>query len=134
MIENDGRLLLVRGQRPGVLQEMWEFPTLDSRLEADGKGNDGHGSPSPSSLRDALTAHLAAAAIPHGPLRHVGTIRHGITDRRITCHVFRAEASSQQPDATSPSAARARSWCRPVEIEALPLAASARKTLALLGS
>lgn len=144
VIEHDGRWLLLRGQRPSLVADMWEFPTLDSRLDA--------GSPPPSSADSAASSpppassHSAAAPPPpsKAALRdylealgfpvHIGAelgeIRHGMTNRRISCRVYEAslrhhDAHVAEPDPGAPE----HGWFTPDQILALPLAASARKTL-----
>jgi A/G-specific adenine glycosylase len=132
VIERDGRYLLFRGQRPSLVQDMWEFPTLDSRLASAG---------TPATAR-RLRDHLAGLGwkVELGP--RLGEIRHAMTNRLITCHVFegRIERNSGQPAATAavsepaprPYAAPESGWFTPAEAARLPLAASARKTLTRL--
>ncbi len=128
VIERDGRYLLFRGQRPSLVADMWEFPTLDSRLAT-----------RPS--KAALGRHLADLGYPVELGSKLGEIRHGMTNRRISCRVYAATVRGGDDDsdslvvaepgmAVSPSAAPAAAgWFALDEIADLPLAASARKTL-----
>jgi A/G-specific adenine glycosylase len=127
VFEDQGRFLLVRGQRPGVLQDMWEFPTLDSRLRA-GTGLSEPGAAQPGTLADDLIAHLRRLGLGRVTLHEIGEIRHGITNRRITCTVYRVTATDL------PAEADGRRWLTAEESLGLPLAASAAKTLVLLAS
>lgn len=133
-----GRLLLVRGQRPGQLETMWEFPTLDSRHrpapDAAPVVAEGELPPGEDELASELAAHLAARGIPAGDLHPIGIVRHAITDRRIDCHVYRVELREplSPADAGTPGAASERRWVPAGEAEALPLASATRKILALL--
>jgi A/G-specific adenine glycosylase len=146
VIERDGRYLLFRGQRPSLVADMWEFPTLDSRLAK---------SPSKRALGD----HLQRLGWRVGLGAKLGEIRHGMTNRRISCHVYegrvengdeaapgpakqaahnetpeqRAGATAghvAEPDGSAPSPEHG--WFTAEQITDLPLAASARKTLAEL--
>jgi A/G-specific adenine glycosylase len=130
VIERDGRYLLFRGQRPSLVQDMWEFPTLDSRLASAG---------TPATAR-RLRTYLEGLGwkVELGP--RLGEIRHAMTNRLIHCHVFEgripsaaaiAAVAEHPPDSY---AAVDHGWFTPAEAARLPLAASARKTLAeLLG-
>ena len=77
VIESDGRYLLFRGQRPTLVADMWEFPTLDSRLAT--SRLQGYG----------LRQHLGELGWPidHGAPSS-GEVRHGMTNRRITCRLY----------------------------------------------
>jgi len=142
VVEREGRYLLFRGQRPGVLESMWEFPTLDSRLAAIIPGDDDRGS--------LLVRYLECLGIRVRLGERLGEIRHGITTRRIRCRLFRgtlrepvdvplprlqganagAAPASNEPsegqegtDLPRPEAA----WFEASETPAIPLAASARR-------
>jgi A/G-specific adenine glycosylase len=104
--ESDGRYFLVRGQRPGVLQDMWELPTLDSRLEL-----------------ESLNEYVRQQGWPFDRGELLGKIQHGITDRRITCSIYRGRLLEEAPEITDSRTG----WFTSGEIAALPLAASARK-------
>jgi len=106
VVESDGRYFLVRGQRPGVLQDMWELPTLDSRLEL-----------------ESLNEYMHQRGWPFDRGELLGEIRHGITDRRITCSVYRGRLLEETAEITDIQTG----WFTVDEIAALPLAASARK-------
>jgi len=124
VVERDGVLLLFRGQRPGALTEMWEFPTLDSRLRPDAVAES-------ADLPAQLREYMAARAAPVTALRPLGTVRHGITTRRITCRVFVGDAAAAAPNDAAGTGPE-RGWFDRSEIEALPLAAATRKILTLL--
>ena len=65
----------------------------------------------------------------------LGEIRHGMTNRRISCQVYEARLASDDPSATcrEPDPGTPESgWFTVEEAIALPLAASARKTLTSL--
>jgi len=139
IVKRDGRYFMVRGQRPGVLQDMWELPTLDSRLE--------HGS---------LNEYLRRQDWPFERGELLGEIQHGITDRRITCSIYRGRLLEEAPDSTAcessedtrrrstrgtnedgtpdeptgPGAGIEAGWFTVGEVAALPLAASAKKAFA----
>jgi A/G-specific adenine glycosylase len=137
VIEREGRYLLFRGQRPSLVADMWEFPTLDSRLTT-----------RPS--KAALGRHLADIGYRVELGSKLGEIRHGMTNRRISCRVYegRAESDEIERDAnrldhvvadSSDGAAAVgvpmpaeTGWFTPREAAHLPLAASTQKTLALI--
>ncbi len=151
VIEDDGRFLMLRGQRPSLVADMWEFPTLDSRL-----GRTSSGSPAgrqvsnrSRSSKTELGRYLTDLGwrVRLGP--KLGEIRHGMTNRRISCHVYEARLASdgrtsdrhfgratpsapsdvvREPDPNTSEAG----WFTIEEACALPLAASARKTLTSL--
>ncbi len=140
VLEREGRYLLFRGQRPGVLESMWEFPTLDSRLMTTSRAVDPQ-RPTPSGaartsgtreLAEALQRHLSALHIETEHLELLGAIRHGITNRRILCHVFRPRIARFPSQLRIGSRTRDAGWYTPAEIRNLPLAASARKITDLL--
>lgn len=113
VIEHDGRYLLFRGQRPSLVADMWEFPTLDSRLAA-------------RSSKAGLQEHLDGLGwqVELGP--ELGEIRHGMTNRRISCRVYEGHLIGCNPPAPESG------WFTREETTKLPLAASARKTLSQL--
>lgn len=110
VIERDGRYLLFRGQRPSLVPDMWEFPTLDSRVA-------GHAS------KDGLRRHLNQIGWEVELGAKLGEVRHAMTNRRISCRVYEARLLGGNPPAPDSG------WFTPEEVVALPLAASARKTL-----
>ena len=106
VIERDGKYLLFRGQRPTLVQDMWEFPTLDSRMAA-----------------SSLEHHLGNLGWEVELGARLGEVRHGMTNRRISCLVYEGrlvKGVAPHPDS---------GWFTPKEAAKLPLAASARKTL-----
>jgi len=131
VVEHNGRYFLVRGQRPGVLQDMWELPTLDSRLGL-----------------KSLDQYIRQNGWPFERKDLLGEIQHGITDRRITCSLYRGRRLADSPDFTArrfsektdrgdisdepadPNTTIRAGWFTLREIAALPLAASARKAFA----
>lgn len=126
VVARGGRFLLARGQRPGVLADMWEFPTRDSRLRQSivAEGDD--------DPADDLRRYLAELGQEVVSLRPVGEIRHGITSRRIACTVYRADslATGARP---APENAELN-WFTRAEARQLPLAASAKRIFELLQS
>ncbi len=140
VIERDGHFLLLRGQRPGALSDMWEFPTLDSRI---GEQIVAEAAPpadltatSPALANDnvaqALQQHLNDIGIHIRDLEPIGEIRHGITNRRIRCHIYRPETVSIATDHTAPVGAPERDWFTPEEMAKIPLGSTAAKILRLL--
>ncbi len=137
VIEHDGRVLLLRGQRPTLVQDMWEFPTLDSRIGAS------------RATKSAFSRHLADLGWHIDLGAKLGEIKHGMTNRRIECRVYegrladqqeaRSDGSRQPPERGSEitvrepelnnTVATESGWFRPQEATELPLAASARKIL-----
>jgi len=143
VIEDNGRLLLLRGQRPSLVSDMWEFPTLDSRL-ADTSSRSLTEKPASSHSR-APEAKLSRYikeqlgwSVRLGP--KLGEIRHGMTDRRISCHVYEASLSGNQTTMAGAPTGLEKSdhnipdsgWFTIEEVMTLALAASARKTLTTL--
>ncbi len=137
VVERDGRVLLLRGQRPTLVQDMWEFPTLDSRLGAS------------RATKSAFSRHLAELGWHIDLGDKLGEIKHGMTNRRIECRVYSGRLCDQQegrsnglrqppegsgeitvrePELDS-TVATESGWFRPQEAAELPLAASARKIL-----
>jgi len=139
VIEDDGRFLMLRGQRPSLVADMWEFPTLDSRLggtsteSAAGRpaSKRSRGSSRSRSSKTDLGRYLRDLGwkVRLGP--KLGEIRHGMTNRRISCQVYEASlavdtpGACREPDPGPPESG----WFTIKEAVALPLAASARKTL-----
>ena len=140
VIEDNGRFLMLRGQRPSLVADMWEFPTLDSRLggtsteSAAGRraSKRSRGSNRSRSSKTDLGRYLRDLGwkVRLGP--KLGEIRHGMTNRRISCQVYEASLAADGPSAThwEPDSGTPESgWFTVKEAAALPLAASARKTL-----
>lgn len=151
VIEDDDRFLMLRGQRPSLVADMWEFPTLDSRLGGTStrrpagrpepkrsrgpnqsrSSNQSPGSNQSRNSKTELCRYLRDLGwrIRLGP--RIGEIRHGMTNRRISCQVYEATLASdapgtcREPDPGAPESG----WFTVEEAIALPLAASARKTL-----
>ncbi len=145
VIERNGRFLLLRGQRPGALADMWEFPTLDSRLrqqlvaEAPSAAQTTDGSSDTDAagtlaLGRSLQRHLRGLGVHIHNLEHVGEIRHGITNRRIRCHVYRTRNVRLAADESAAASAPPRSWFSPEELSGIPIGASVAKILRVLRS
>ncbi len=140
VIERDGRFLLLRGQRPGTLADMWEFPTLDSRIGeqivAAAAPPDDLTATRPASTDDpvarALQHHLHSIGIHIRNLEPIGEIRHGITNRRIRCHVYRPETVSIATDHAAPVSTPERDWFTREQMAKIPLGATAAKILRML--
>lgn len=140
VIERDGRFLLLRGQRPGTLADMWEFPTLDSRL---GEQIVAETAP-PNDLTTIesdfgnvavarkLQKHLHDIGIHICDLAPIGEIRHGITNRRIRCYVYRPKQASIAADHQEQVSVPQRDWFTREEMAGIPLGATAAKILRLL--
>ncbi len=142
VIERHNRFLLLRGQRPGALADMWEFPTLDSRLgeqivaEAPSAA-DGTVSSEVAKITAigrALQRHLRSIGVHIHGLEHVGEIRHGITNRRIRCHVYRPSKVRLAAAGSTTADAPPRQWFSPQELHGIPLGATVGKILAALGA
>ena len=135
VIENNGRLLMFRGQRPSLVSDMWEFPTLDSRLTE--KPASGRSRAQAARLGRYIEEQLGWSVRLGSKL---GEIRHGMTDRRISCHVYEASLSGNQTTISEVATGlgepnhniRDFGWFTIKEAMALALAASARKTLTTL--
>ena len=124
VVEHDGRYLLFRGQRPSLVADMWEFPTLDSRLAK------------PSS-KNGLRRHLESLGWDIVLGAKLGEVRHGMTNRRIVCRIYEGRLpangrGSARADCVREPDAPEAGWFTPQEASELPLAASARKTLSEL--
>ncbi len=120
VIESEGRYLLLRGQRPTLVTDMWEFPTLDSRL-------------APRGSKAILKRHLGELGWRVNIGTKLAEIRHGMTNRRITCRLYEGcleesgnRISDEEP---RPMPIPEHGWFSLAEILELPLAASARKTI-----
>ena len=132
VIEDNGRLLMFRGQRPSLVSDMWEFPTLDSRLTE--KPASSRSRAQEAKLSRYIEEQLGWCVRLGSKL---GEIRHGMTDRLISCHVYEASLSGNQTTISGTATGLEESdhnipdfgWFTIEEVMALALAASARKTL-----
>ncbi len=139
VLERDGAFLMLRGQRPGHLTPMWEFPTVDSRARdglvaeaAEALVEVADELPGiPDELAESLAGYLARLGLNVRRLRYLGEIRHAITTRRIRCQIYRAEGCDLAR--MEPAGAKA-DWIELERVDSIPLAASARKTLELLAT
>jgi len=125
VMERNGRFLLLRGQRPGVLADMWEFPTPDSRLRVSAIAA---GNVDPAAELRGYLADLDQGSVA---LHRLGEIRHGITNRRIACTVYRADTEAAGGGAAPANAKFG--WFTRAEAAQLPLAASAKCIFDLIG-
>jgi A/G-specific adenine glycosylase len=123
-VDHQGRYFLTRGQRIGVLAEMWEFPTIDSRTAEPIVA-----ATSRQEREERLRDYIRTLGVDPARLQPLGEIRHGITNRRITCEVY---AGAGCPKPAGAGKALETGWFTATEAAQLPLAASARRTLALL--
>lgn len=134
VIEHDGRFLLLRGQRPGTLADMWEFPTLDSRICEPAPAS-GPATANPpleaDTVASTLQRHLRKIGITANQLQHIGEIRHGITDRRIRCHVYRPRKVTLTADETATEPPE-RCWVTAEEMGKIPLGGTVAKVLRVL--
>jgi A/G-specific adenine glycosylase len=114
LVEQDGRLLLVRRAEGRLLGRMWEVPqtSLESRGLAD----------LVSELKDRLGIDL----VP-GPL--VVRARHSITYRRIRVEGYRARL--RRPPPNDPDRFR---WTTPAEVRDLPVSSMTKKLVRGLAS
>jgi len=130
VVERGGRFLLLRGQRPRVLADMWEFPTRDSRLRESLVAE------SDADPAADLRGYLADLGHESLALHRLGEIRHGITSRRIVCTVFRVDSRADLEVGTAGAAAPSAEigWFTAAEAVQLPLAASAMRIFELLGT
>jgi A/G-specific adenine glycosylase len=109
LVEQDGRVLLVRRPEGRLLGRLWEVP--QTSLEARGL---------PDLERELLERHgLRVAA---GPL--AVRARHAITFRRIHLEGYRARLLSPPP--SDPGRLR---WATPEEVASLPVSSSTRKLI-----
>jgi A/G-specific adenine glycosylase len=109
LVEQDGRLLLVRRAEGRLLGRMWEVPqtSLESRGHAD--------------LVRELKERLGLEVVP-GPL--VVRARHAITYRRIRVEGYRSRL--RRPPPLDPDRFR---WTSPAEVRDLPVSSMTRKLL-----
>lgn len=132
VIVRDDRFLLMRGQRPGTLRDMWEFPTLDSRLRSTAVCEGGTDVGGDETLAADLREHLAGLGLMDAPLQRLGQVRHAITTRRIRCVVFEAASASTAVPALPVDVTARCGWFTRSQLLDLPLAASTLRILKLL--
>lgn len=106
-----GRVLLVRDQRKGLLEGLWECPSVDVPA----------GLPAQQALEELLAERGLQA-----DLEPVGEVRFGITFRDIRCSVFRG-SPAESPDA--PGVA----WVLREEVGGWPMPSSSRRILVMAG-
>ncbi len=108
MISNKGRLLLTRRPEGGLWSGLWEFPSLELK-----KKND------PDVLDRFAAAH--SLAVPQATQK-IGVVRHQLSHRSISFHVFAAE----MPHA-SPRTGKSVRWVSQDAFERLPVSTAHRR-------
>ena len=109
LIEDDGRILLVRRPAQRVMAGLWELP--QTSLESEGL----------SALASELEERHSLRVAP-GPL--IATIRHTITFRRIRVEVYATRLRGRGQRKSDQLA-----WVQPGEIRALPVSSLTHKIL-----
>ncbi len=113
LIEKDGKILLRRRPRGGILPGLWEIPGGERKKS--------------ESLRTALARHLDGAGGWVKLENVVGVIRHSITNRRIRAPVYRCVATG---GASLP--ARGWRWFRLSSLGRYPLSSLSLKAARLI--
>jgi A/G-specific adenine glycosylase len=114
IISNDGRLLLRRRPRGGILGGLWELPGEES---------------APDSVEALLSKLLPARACTNAKSTRLGEITHSITNRRICAPVFLIDL----PNAFAVALDRAQwRWVRRAALPRQPTSAMTRKAVQLL--
>ena len=114
LVEQDGRVLMVRRAEGRLMGRMWEVP--QTSLEA---------RELPDLAREVLSRH--GLAVQPGPL--VGRVRHAVTFRRIRVEIYRSRLTRQP--ALDPDRFK---WVEPSEVSSLPVSSMTRKILRGLSS
>lgn len=112
LIEKDGRILLRRRPRGGILPGLWELPGGEKKKN--------------ESVRAALERHLDGAGNRVNLENVMGVIRHSITNRRIRAPVYRCVAAG---GASVP--ARGWRWFRISSLGRYPLSSLSLKAARL---
>ncbi len=114
ILRREGRILLGRNQRAGLLEDLWECPGVDAV-------------PGKPPL-EALHELLESLGVP-ARLQPLGEIRHAITFRRIRCLVFQGclDRGGEVPLEDHPDWA----WVSPDSLGGWPIPSSTRKILEL---
>lgn len=104
--DSDGRVLLTRRPKNGLLGGLWEFPG--------GKTEDGE------SLEDCVRREIREElAVEFTPIRPFGVYRHAYTHFKITLHAFVGTIpADSKPKALS---ADALDWAAPEQLNAYPM-------------
>ncbi|MEW6279794.1 MAG: A/G-specific adenine glycosylase [Candidatus Eremiobacterota bacterium] len=112
LAEWQDRVLLVQETAGGLLQGLWQCPTVEVQT--------------PEQAASALSDLLEAFGEP-GPLAPAGEVRHAITFRRIRCLVYRCTLS---PDRVGEGGTAA--WVRRADLSDWPVPSATRRMLKLL--
>ena len=112
VLVRDGRVLLTRDQRAGLLEGLWECPGVDV--------------PPGRKPLEALEAGLGALDL-RARLSHLGEVRHAITFRDIRCQVFRGEPEGPGLPGED------RAWVERERLDGWPLPSSTRRILEQAG-
>lgn len=86
LVERKGRLLLFRRLQPGLMKDLWEFPTWEC-----GEGE------SPGALLARESRERYGIGLRVGPKGEVARVRHSIMNRRIRLHAFEAILEGSGP-------------------------------------
>jgi A/G-specific adenine glycosylase len=116
VLTHRGRVLVVKRTQGSLLRDFWEFPGGEfSRTQP---------------LRPALAKQVFKdLGLRIRPLEPLATIKHTITNRRITLVAFEAELEGKV--GTLPKTAAAK-WVRRAELKKYPLASASQKILQIL--
>lgn len=139
--ESEGKLLLQRRPRGGLWSGLWEFPTRDWN----GNGKEPVGSSgrvSAQAIRSLQTWADELEAIGDSEPAYAGSVRHQLTHRLMTFHVFRvtaADGSIDRVEAVGRSSKRNgsngaphRRWVTRAGLDRLSLSTAQRRILALI--
>lgn len=139
--ESKGKLLLHRRPRGGLWSGLWEFPTRD--WEGNGKGPVGSsGRASVQAVRALRTWADELASFGESEPEYAGTVRHQLTHRLMTFHVFRvaaadgsidrAEGSGQPSNRVGKNDGVDRRWVTRDGLARLSLSTAQRRIFALI--
>lgn len=112
LVERRGKLLLFRRLKPGLMKDLWEFPTWEC-----GQGQ------SPGALLARETRSRYGIDLRLGPGGEVARVKHSVMNRRIRLHAY--EAVLEGPGAV-PGEHR---WVRESDVPALPVSSMVHKIL-----